>query len=394
MAHLLAHRHLLGVTLAALLVAACDTGPAPSLYDENDPSLADPVIESVSPNGSALAGVDVVTLTGSNFGATVEDNYVYFNGTRAEILSASATEIQVIPPNEPQTEISLRVSVIGAENFSNSITYALEAASERFSALAAFEEVFGVATDASGNVYLSLFSDGRSVGIKQVAPDGTRSDYIETTFKWDDMVFDDAGQLFAVRGVRALFRFPAGGGAQETYAVVPNTSVVLVTVDMDDAGNLWTAGNNDEIYKIAPDLTITGYPFVADVRYLRAVGSTVYVAASVDGVEGLWQLPIDGNGDLGAATQLFDLTQVSETVSALSLAVNSAGAIYLGTDHADPVLLVQPDGSWSPLYPGILSPTARALAWGTAPSLYMSQGPTEDTLPDLININTRDEGAP
>ncbi|MDX1429636.1 MAG: IPT/TIG domain-containing protein, partial [Rhodothermales bacterium] len=112
----------LALFLAFALIAACDTGPAESLWDPDATTGSDPVISAVDPPDIALAGVDIVTISGSNFSAEPSQNIVFFDGTRVPVLEASSTQISVRAPNEPCPEVTARVAVVGgdAESFSNS----------------------------------------------------------------------------------------------------------------------------------------------------------------------------------------------------------------------------------------------------------------------------------
>ena len=167
-ARVLRRRAVLLVIVSVLvgnLITACDSGPAPSLYDPDRPSNADPIISSIEPSGFALAGVDIVTISGENFSSNPTDNLVYFDNTRADVLEAGLTQLRVRAPNTPGAELQIRVAILGAENFSNSSSYRLDAAAVDFASIAAFEEPFALTSDASGNLYVSLNSDNRSVGV-------------------------------------------------------------------------------------------------------------------------------------------------------------------------------------------------------------------------------------
>jgi hypothetical protein len=59
--------------------------------------LLAPVISSINPT-SGQTGT-TVTITGSNFVADTSKNAVYFNGVRAPVISATATQIVVYAPN-------------------------------------------------------------------------------------------------------------------------------------------------------------------------------------------------------------------------------------------------------------------------------------------------------
>ncbi len=56
-----------------------------------------PVISSINPNNGPVG--THVTITGSNFVADTSKNIVYFNGVRAAMISATATQLVVIAPN-------------------------------------------------------------------------------------------------------------------------------------------------------------------------------------------------------------------------------------------------------------------------------------------------------
>ncbi len=367
-------------------VAGCDTGPASSLYDPEQEGAPDPIIASVYPEGVALAGVDIVTIVGENFSGTPGDNLVYFGETRGELLEASPTTLRVRPPNTPRPELELRVAVVGAENFSNSVQYRLEAAAEEFGKIAAFEEPFAITSDGEGNLYVSLFSDGRSVGVVRMAPDGTRSTYVESTFKWDALKFGPDGALYTARGVRAVFRFTEGS-SQETWAVIQDTAVRIRALAFDGQGNLWAGGPNSSLFRIAPDKSIRQFAFEPDVSDLVVAGNTLYAAASDEGRSQVYRIALLPSGDPGTSEVLYD----ASGARLHALAVAATGEIIVGTDAANPLYVVQTDGSADVLYPGILAPAAVSFAWGSGTTLFMTRGKTESTTPNLFKVNVRRE---
>jgi len=379
------------VAFLGITIMGCDTGPADSLYDADRVSAADPVVSSVDPPVSALAGVDVVTITGQNFSSDPASNLVYFDDARAEILSASTTVLQVLAPNTPGSDIVLKLSVIGAENYTNDILYELLPAAEDFGDITAFEEPFALTSDTQGDLYVSLYSDGISVGIVRFAPDGSRSSFVETTFKWDSMVFGPDDLLYTVRSVRAIFRFEEGG-SQQVWGVIPNSAVKLTAITFDASGNVWAGGNNDDIYSISPDKSITASPFIGNVRALIVFEGNLYAAATQNGDSKIWKFSISGTS-LGPAEQYFDVTALNGS-EAVSLAFATNGDLFVGTDAVEPVIVVSPGGgAGESLYPGVLDPVGLSLAWGNGPTLYMTRGRTSVTTPNIISINTRREGA-
>ena len=371
-------------------MAACDFGPATSLHDPNRIGSPDPVIDDVTPADVALAGVDIVAIAGQNFSSEIADNLVYFGQNRGVVLSASATQLSVLPPNTPMPDLRLRVSVIGAENFSNEVLYSLEAAAASFGSIQAFEDVFSIATDIEGHVYISLVSDARPVGIERLDGEGERSRFAESGFGWADMAFGPGGFLYTVRSVRAIFRF-SEGSSQMTWVVIPDASVKLSAIAIDASGTIWTGGDNDHIFSIAPDKSVKMYAFSANIRDLALSDEYLYVLGVQNDLHIVWRFAINSDGELGSAEEFFNLTNYSGSLG-LSLAVATSGQVYLGTNTTDPVVLVNPDGNAEPLYPNILTSPASKMAWGPSGYLYMVRDRTAALDPEITRINTRREG--
>lgn len=392
-AYNLIRRTVLGATaLAMVAILGCDTGPADSLFDPDRSFASDPVISSIEPPEETLAGIGTITIIGQNFSPEPADNLVYFDATKANVVEASPTQLKVRSPNLPKRDIHVKVTVIGAEKVSNAVTYSLEPAVKNFGNVIDFEEPFAITTDADGNIYVSLFANAASVGIKRIAPDGTRSDYVSTTFKWDDLELADDGHLYGVRGVQAVFRFPPGGGERENWAILPDRSARLVALDFDDHGNAWTGGRGGNLYRIDPSIDITTYPFEENVEALAAVGGQLYVASVSEGTATVWRFPITSEG-LGDREKFFALTeQAGAGIRPLSLAVTADGEVLVGTDAPDPLILVRSDGSWDFFYPGLLKPPAFSLAWGPGTTLFMSRTDSEAGEGRILEINTQRVG--
>ncbi len=381
---------LIGVLCISLL-SGCDSGTAPSIYDPDRTSLPDPIIDSVAPDGSALAGVDMVTITGNNFSSQPTENLVYFGDARSEVTGASPTQLHLVAPNKPLPELMLRVSVIGAENFSNSVPYKLEPPFVEFGDVRDFENVYGIATDMEGNVYVSFVAHDLPVGITRITPDGERSEFVSSRFFWTDLDIGLDGYLYAVRSVRALFRFQEGS-SQEVFAVIPNTATKLTTIAIDENGRVWAAGNNSEIYSISPDKTVSAYGFESDIRDLALFGNHLYVAGLRGGSSKVWRFRINSDGELESPEEVFDVSAFSGR-EALALAITTSGHLYIGTDADDPIIVVDPDGKGEALYPGVLSQSVRQFAWGPLGYLFAATNRTGISAAGIIRITTRRLGS-
>ncbi|WP_420456909.1 IPT/TIG domain-containing protein [Rubrivirga sp.] len=382
-----------GTALALIvLVAACDSGEGSSLYDPDVDRNPAPVIASVSPQGIVLAGVDVVTIEGQNFSATPTDNAVVFddaqgNSAPGTILSASATRLEVRVPNLPSAALRLRVAVLGSQDYSNAVSFPLTAAVVPFGELSQTEVPSGIAADADGTLYLSLAREEVAVGVIQIAADGTRSDYFDSTFPWSDLAF--AGdQLVGVRRVRAVFGLPEGGSQQVLSAFQPS-SLSLVAIAGSPDGSTYAGGNAQTLFRVAPDGPTSETALPTTVRALAAAGGQLYVVSGGTGPGRIYSLPIASDGSLGAPTAIADLPAVGNAV-----AVATDGTLFVGLDRVvDPVVTVSPAGDVSPLYPGVLRGPASALAYGAGSQLYMVRGASADQRADVLLIETRREGA-
>jgi hypothetical protein len=380
------------VVLFSTFLLGCDTGPAETLFDPDRPFRPDPVISAVEPSNSSLAGVGTITIMGENFSPNPEENLVYFGNRRVTVVEASETQLTVQPPPEPGENLDLRVNVIGAEQFSNTTDYTLLAAVEEFGGVGDFEESSAIVTDEEGNVYVSMFASNASAGIQRISPDGTREPYIDTPFRWDALQVGDDGTVYGVRNVRAIFRFAPGGGAQEVWAVAPNTADRFVAMAQDEAF-IWVAGFGGSIYRVDAGGVLENFSVEGDVRALVIHEDFLYAATTQNGTSSVVRFPVD-NGELGASETFFDVTEFAGPgVEALSLAATEEGALFVGTDGDDPLMLVEPDGSGDVFYPGLMDPPAFSLAWGEGSTLYMSRTDVVGMPSRIIKINTQREGS-
>ena len=404
--------------LLVLVVAGCDSGEGESIYDPDAPIGATPVIASVSPEGVVLAGVDEVVIRGENFSATPSHNLVFFadgagQGAPGEVLAASPTELRVKVPNLPNDALRVSVSVRGARNRSNEVALPLVPAFVPFGDLSAGdkEEVSAIAGDGSGALWASLTVNGGAAGIVRFGADGVRQPYTSSAFVWSDLALAPDGALYGTRLLRILTRLPEGAAQQ----VIPPTNLAgasLAATDAADDGTVWAAGS-PAIYRF--DLTggVVGTPFEGTVRDLLVHQGDVYVAAARgDAASGVWRLPIQADGTLGAETLVYDAVADQGTnARARALAVAQDGTLFVGLGAsqaapnaviANPVIEVSPSGQARPLYPGVLPSPVQALAWGEGSTLYMirTQRVDDTTTPATIDrarlfaIQTRRQGAP
>jgi len=95
------------------------------LYNPSFSNILAPVITSVSPADSAFAGVDELTITGSNFAVSADSMDVYFDNVKATILSLDANKVVVKAPNLVKDTISIKINKFNTDKLSNILSYKL-----------------------------------------------------------------------------------------------------------------------------------------------------------------------------------------------------------------------------------------------------------------------------
>lgn len=96
------------ILLASIFLAGCSKDESGSDPDP-DPIPTTPTISGINPQ-SGPAGTEV-TVTGTNFSSTVSENTVTFNGVAGTVLSASATQlVGVVPENATSGQVAVTVA--------------------------------------------------------------------------------------------------------------------------------------------------------------------------------------------------------------------------------------------------------------------------------------------
>ncbi|HUI09326.1 MAG TPA: IPT/TIG domain-containing protein [Bacteroidota bacterium] len=394
----------IGAAILLGMMSGCTKKPDPSIYDPNWQSLPAPTITSITPQPSALAGVTVITITGTNFSPAIPNDLVYFAAQPATILSATTTVLTVRSPLITGDTLQVTVSVLGSQYFSNYVSYSLKAAVQRVSVPKVGEDANGLTTDAAGNIYASLVdsSSGNGTGTWKFTPQqiGQKRDttnarlYSNTSgvTKWTGLKMGPGGVLYAARNLQALYRIPAGGGAGALWVLFPGGPKIY-DFDFDANHNVWAGGDNANIYRVTPGGQIKAFPFLATCRAFRVYNGSLYVGAKTDSVESVWQFPIVTSDSLGPPTKYFDFSAkyTPNGPGVQSITFAGDGDMYIGTDAAVGILIVHPTGASEPLYPGVIFPEPVAFSW-SGNYLFVSRLATVPH--SILAINMLKSGAP
>ncbi len=392
-----ASRTLIALTIGfAFVISGCEeVDERGSLFPDAPVSQSPPAVSTISP-ATGLAGVTVLTLTGSNFSATMGNNIVYFDNIPAAITQASATQLTVKAPNLVKDSINVRVAVIGNERLSTTYYYTLLPAIEEYGGFGATDEPWSIEVDNNDNVFVSLSISGVGVGIKRIAPDGSVTDYSPGgggIVKWTAMKFGPGGELFTARLIPAIYSVPPGGGTATIWLSRGGLGSVY-DLDFDPQGNIWAAGNNTAVYRVRSDKSVTSFPFTMNVRAIRVNGGYLYVGGLKDTTESVWRFPFVSADSIGAAEKVFDMRTDfgSSTARVNALAFASDGDMFIATNASVGIIVVTPSGSFSALYPGLLSENFVHLGQTSSNILYASRETGTSGLDHtLFRINTQEK---
>lgn len=375
--------------LSVLMMAGCNEEPPASLYSDNYTSRPQPVVSTLNPATTALAGVTTITITGTNFSAVASENQVYFDATPATILTASTTQLTVRAPNLVKDTVQVRVSVYKSDKYSEAKSYKLLAAVMDFGGLAKTDEPWAVTADAAGNIYVSISASG----VKKITPAGVKTDYASHAAgvtKWSAMKIGPGGVLYSARILRVIYTTPAGGGAPAIW-VTGSAIGNIYDLDFDAQGNCWAGGNNAAVYRVKQDKSIKAFPFTCNARSMRVYNGYLYVGGKVDTTEGVWRAQIINADSLGTFESYynFSASYSGYVVNAVTFAAD--GDMYIGTDAPQAVVVVHANKSAEPLYPGLFSPVTLLFTWGAGDDMYMVRSVNT---PQLIKSTMLKNGAP
>lgn len=374
---------LLPAALLMLMVAftGCGDDKTTTLFDPNAVAKPDPTITAVTPD-SGLSGITELTITGTNFSSVKEENTVYFNTSFGEVIAATPTSLTVRAGvvTEAGMNALVKVKVKGAFAFSNTVVVKLKQAVEYPLAFQSFEKPSAIEFDKNGNMYFSQLTSDVTNNIFKVTPAGVKTVFTPNVgggFRFTSIKMGPDGALYGVRNsLRAIFRMTGGAAIASWFAITPST-VKIVDIDFDNAGNIWACGDNQSLFKVSPTKVLTSYPFVANATALRVIGSDLFVAVKKDSAATLYKFAIDGAGNIDPTnpTTIVNLgTAFGYNVYINQFTVDVNGNFYLATNSVTPILKVTPAGVVSVHYPGVFLPLdAMFITWDNGSNVYYSR---------------------
>ena len=359
-----------------MFVISCADDPAPTLMDIPAGGLPAPVINSIEPANVALAGVTVLTITGSNFAPGADSVSVTFNGVKGTILSVTTNEIKVRAANAPADSVEIKVASYKSENFSNIINYKL---------LPPLAEIYkfdpskdetpnAITVDAQENVYVSLSSKGT----KKIDPQGNISDFATGTTAtafFTSMTFASDNSIYAVKRIKGVYKVSENAGPAAFISSAQGVTDNINSINFDKTRNvLWAGGNTGIVYRITLDKSVKKFNINGNINSVKVVQNNLFIASTSDNKEVIWKVPIFSADSLGLPELYFDVTsEIDSVIKIVDIVYAQDGDLYIGTNKdADPIFVIHPDFSFESFYPGIINSSVFSLVWGNENFVYMT----------------------
>lgn len=367
---------LTGLSLAFFFFASCSEDITPSLTEIAPDPLAPPVIVSVDPPLEALAGITKLTITGSNFSATKENNSVFFNGQPGTVINSTTTQLEVISAVVIADTVLVKVSVIGADQFSNTLIYKLKAAvTELYPFNPALSEFpYAITIDESENVYVSLSSKGT----KKIDPQGNISDFATGTTAtafFTSMTFASDNSIYAVKRIKGVYKVSENAAPVAFISSAQGVTDNINSINFDKTRNvLWAGGSTGIIYRVTLDKSVKKYNINGNINSLKVVQNDLFIASTSDNKEIIWKVPIISVDSLGIPELYFDVSsKIDSVIKVIDIVAAQDGDLYIGTNKdADPIYVIHPNLSYEVFYPGILNSAVYSLVWGNDKYIYMT----------------------
>lgn len=370
---------------------ACSDVKENSIFDPNySAPNPDPVISSIEPASGFLAGVDHIVVNGSNFLNGATPARIYFNGFPGKVKAITNERMEVISAiGKTGDSVKVKVSAFQAENFSNIVYYNLQPALTDLPGLKDTDVPMSVTVDAAGYVYVHIIRDNADFGIHKInIADGTMEQVVPPANNiggWSNMNIGPDGAIYMIRGPRAIFR-SLNNSAPANFFVSSNSAEAnqFSDFDFDVNDNIWVVGNNKSIVRFNfATKANTYFNFQANLATCRVSAGFLYVGGVYLGKTGVWKFPIDVNGDLGTAEEVFDLSANYPSNTLLNIETTSTGSVLIGVgtsdltqssvDNADynSIIEVKSTGSHSVLYKGVIAPQVSNMTWSSGKFMYI-----------------------
>ncbi len=362
---------LVSICILIWMVSGCEYNAPISMWNQPKVTTATPVIQSIDPPDSSLGGDIEIRILGENFSENAAENFVYFNSAGTRVKSATSGEIVIYRP--PLTGDSLTISLVvqkALEVVTFDRPYKITSVSQSYGGFLSEDYLEMITVDGDENLYGGL----RDKSVVKISPSGERSNYGTLRFRGNSLRMGAGGYLYAGCNRDVVYRIPPGGGEYEEYVELTDK---VKFIDFDQDGNLYAGGKEVDFFVVKPDLSIvkTNAYDEIDITTVRFYNNYFWVGGQYEEDDvtkwGVWKGQFNGTS-IGDPELVLSSDQVEgyETALLLSLTFSAEGAMLIGTDQNDPILLLR-GNEVQPLYYDILEPEATQMVWGSGNYLYV-----------------------
>jgi hypothetical protein len=397
------------LSASLIVISACDYDAGPQVWNPKETYQADPTITSVDPDGSVFSDAMEIRIIGDNFLSDKEKNVVYFDTEKATVISASKTELVVVRPKIIGDAITVKVTVDGALKVAKFSPYKIYQIVSEYSTFGPTSQLLGLSVDL--NEILFTFAQGGY--LYNVNAEGSRTMIYQASFvQAKSLQLGPHGLLYfnnRSKGKAQLTTVSFAGGVfeEKLFCTIPKACDYF---DFDQNGGIYSAWKNTGMYYTDPELVSKEVSAFVDydVRAIRVFDGYVYVSAAYTGKstttakKGIYRAQITNSatGELGSVETYFDWNNSGEftAVDPGALTFTEDGDALIGTENANPIFTIHPDGSAGPLYSGLLPPAVSWIYWGNGNYFYYIR--TNDgagkgsTIGQLIKVRMTKKGAP
>jgi len=385
-----------------LLLLGCEKQKADLTSLDMQKLTENPVISAVIPAGTAPSGVTEISILGENFSADPRDLAVYFNTAQATIRSSAVDRITINRPKIVGDSVTIKVVHRNALLPATFSPYKLEAVYSALDLVLPTQIVQGVDLDRDENLYINTLDGDFNRLLLKFPPGGAALDMGNLRYTATDQKVGPGGYLYLFVNLQDIYRVAVDGSGPAKWAKISKKPGFG---DFDENGILYVAAKKTDLFAVKTDASSTGAGKYADydIRCIRVFNGAVYNLAQYMGTDTLTvpKMAIWKNRILSADGQLGDnelvlnwaLTGDYSRSNPYCFTFSEDGDVFIGTDNADPILILKPSGSIEPLYPTILFPTVYQLVWGNGNYLYANLRASKDAK-NIIRIDAGRSGSP
>jgi len=398
------------VTFTVFFFNYCNEYPEPNvIYPDSKEYTKGPVITSVDPGGIAVAGVRVITLTGTNFLAGDTTWVTVGNNLSPIIKSMTDTKIEIYrPPNVGTLDIKVLYpyTIDSVAKVSNYYIEAPVDSIQSFTAGSGLPNFFSMEIDKNGTYWTcsarridTVSADGLFFGMYKDRFHGLGSAFSNFT----DFKFGRGGFLYALVGRADIYRISTAiadsSKSPEVYASLPGD--IASKLDFDEQGNIYVGGSSG-LYVVTPIPDSTG-TVVSTGLYngitfteVRVFNNNVYVSDE----KNIWRSSITGSGTVGSPELLLNLNNDPnglDTCDIASFNIDIDGRVYicLLNNSKYNLFVLENDGSVTPFYvDDILPLSVKQILWGyNSKYLYLNRSGINNGI-RIYRIGMEKIGAP